>query len=72
MQFEIRHVTCPMCQRQIVTVSEKRRFCSAECRKRYWNRRTQVRRMTNPVLKQKSLERLLAWLEAHKKEGDGK
>ncbi len=65
MKFEIREVICPICQKRFTTVSQKRRFCSAQCRRKYWNKRTQVRRMSDPVLKQKSLERLLAWKAAH-------
>ena len=68
MKFEIREVTCPICQKRFTTISQKRRFCSAECRRRYWNKRTQVRRISDPILKEKSLQRLLAWLEAKKKE----
>jgi uncharacterized Zn finger protein (UPF0148 family) len=66
MKFEIREVTCPICQRKFTTVSQKRRFCSAQCRRKYWNKRTQVRRMSDPILKQKSLQHLLAYLEAKK------
>jgi uncharacterized Zn finger protein (UPF0148 family) len=68
MKFEIREVTCPICGKQFTTVSQKRRFCSAQCRRRYWNKHTQVRRMSDPTLKQKSLQNLLAWVEAKKKQ----
>jgi len=68
MEFEIRQVTCPVCQKRFTTLSQKRRFCSAECRRQYWNKRTQFRRMTDPTLKQQSLQRLLAWKETQKKQ----
>jgi uncharacterized Zn finger protein (UPF0148 family) len=68
MKFEVRQVTCPICQKQFTTVSQKRRFCSAQCRRKYWNKHTQVRRMSDPTLKQKSLQHLLAYLEAKKKQ----
>jgi endogenous inhibitor of DNA gyrase (YacG/DUF329 family) len=69
--FEIRQVTCPICQKQFATVSQKRRFCSAQCRRRYWNKRTQVKRMSDEAYKQKALQRLQAWKEAHKKPKEG-
>jgi predicted nucleic acid-binding Zn ribbon protein len=71
MKFEVREVTCPICGKRLTTVSQKRRFCSAECRRRYWNKHTQVRRMSNPVLKEKSLQHLFAYLEAKKKQKEG-
>jgi endogenous inhibitor of DNA gyrase (YacG/DUF329 family) len=71
MKFEIRQVTCPICQRQFVTVSQKRRFCSAQCRRKYWNKHTQVKRMSDPAYKQKALEQLAARKEAKKKQKEG-
>jgi len=71
MKFEVRVVTCPICGKQFTTVSQKRKFCSAQCRRKYWNKRTQVRRMSDPVLKEKSLQRLLAWKEANRKPKEG-
>jgi hypothetical protein len=63
----IRQLTCPICFTKFVTVSDKRKFCSANCRKRYWLLRLKLKRNADPVYKQKSLERLLAWKEAHRK-----
>jgi hypothetical protein len=47
-------------------MSDKRKFCSAKCRKRYWVLRVRARRMADPVYKQQSLEKLLAWKKTHK------
>jgi hypothetical protein len=71
MEFEIRQVTCPICFRKFATPSPKRRFCSADCRKRYWRWRVKFSRFKDPAEKEKSLERLLAWKEAHKKRKEG-
>ena len=68
MEFEIRQVTCPVCFGKFSTPSERRRFCSAECRKRYWRWRVKFKRYKDPAKKQKSLERLFAWKEAHRRE----
>jgi protein-arginine kinase activator protein McsA len=67
MKWKVREVTCPVCFKRFATLSERRKFCSAQCRKRFWNRVSVARRFADPKRKQKSLERLLAWKEAHKK-----
>jgi predicted nucleic acid-binding Zn ribbon protein len=67
VEFEIRHITCPECGAKIVTASPKRRFCSAKCRRRYLSRVRRVRLFADPEVKRASLERLLAWKEAHRK-----
>jgi hypothetical protein len=66
-EFAIREINCAYCGARIVTASPKRRFCSAKCRQRYYNRLQRKRSLLDPVKKQKSLERLLAWKAAHKK-----
>jgi len=66
-EFEVRQINCAECGARIVTASPKRRFCSAKCRLRYYNRMQRKRRLLDPVKKQKSLERLMAWKAAHRK-----
>ena len=67
MSLEFKEVTCPVCFRKFITGSPKRRFCCADCRKRYWSLITRERRNDDPIRRQRSLETLLAWKEAHKK-----
>jgi protein-arginine kinase activator protein McsA len=68
MAIEIRfwQVLCPVCGNTFTTASDKRRFCSANCRKRYWSKASNKRLLADPERKRKSLERLYAWKEAHK------
>jgi protein-arginine kinase activator protein McsA len=67
MKVEFRQVTCPVCFTKFVTASKKRKFCSNQCYRRYWSRASMARRLADPERKRKSLERLLAWKEAHRK-----
>jgi len=67
MEFEIRQVTCPVCFRKFATPSPKRRFCSADCRNRFWRWRARLRHYADPAKRAKSLERLFAWKETHKR-----
>ena len=71
MEFQFKQVRCPVCFTVFTTASEKRKFCSAACRKRYYGNLSRARMKANPDLKQKSLERLLAWKEAHRKPKEG-
>jgi hypothetical protein len=67
MNLEFREVTCPVCFKKFITGSPKRKFCSADCRKRYWGLISRERRNADPIRRQRSLETLFAWKEAHRK-----
>ena len=58
MEFKVRQLTCPMCFSKFVTASNKRKFCSAKCRKRY--------RALGEWQTQRSLEKLLTWKKSNK------
>ena len=62
---------CPTCGKQFLSFSEKRRFCSPECCKKWhrcWgNMRYRAKLYRNEELKRKSLQRLLDW-KAKKRE----
>jgi hypothetical protein len=66
-KWKLREIRCPVCFKQFATLSERRVFCSAKCRRRFWNRVSVARRFANPERKRKSLERLYAWKEARRK-----
>jgi endogenous inhibitor of DNA gyrase (YacG/DUF329 family) len=66
-EFEVRQINCAECGARIVTLSPKRRFCSAKCRQRYLSRLQRKRIYADPAKKQASLERLFAWKAAHRK-----
>jgi len=62
---------CPTCGKRFLSFSEKRRFCSPECRKKWhrlWgNMRYRAKLFRNEELKRKSLQSLLDW-KAKKRE----
>jgi predicted nucleic acid-binding Zn ribbon protein len=74
MKVEVRFwkQVCPVCQTEFTTASDKRRFCSRKCRERYWAKVSNKRLLADPIRKQKSLERLFAWKEAHGKRKQAK
>jgi hypothetical protein len=63
MDLKFKEVTCPVCFRKFTTGSPKRKYC----RKRYWGLISRIKRNADPIRKQRSLENLLAWKEAHRK-----
>jgi hypothetical protein len=67
MGLKFEEKTCPVCFRKFTTGSPKRVFCSAKCRRRYWGLISRERRNADPIRRQRSLETLLAWKEAHRK-----
>jgi endogenous inhibitor of DNA gyrase (YacG/DUF329 family) len=71
MKLKIREVICPVCFKRFATPSERRVFCSAQCRKRYYGWLSRKRRFADPTRKQKSLESLYAWKETHRKPKEG-
>jgi endogenous inhibitor of DNA gyrase (YacG/DUF329 family) len=66
----MRQVTCPVCLRRFTTASEKRVFCSAQCRKLFHSRKSWRKRISDPKVKEQELQRLLAWKAAHRKQNE--
>ena len=67
VEVKFRQVTCPVCQTKFTTASQKRRFCSRKCRVKYGSAALREKLLADPAKKRQSLERLMAWKEAHKK-----
>jgi len=64
--LELKH--CLRCGKTFLG-SEKRKFCSKQCRVRYHNRLGAMKRMLRDAeFKQRSLARLYAWKERKKRE----